>query len=278
MTKENKAIVICILPKNYYREVEGRKTFSPKEVKDWVDFQATLLGSSQKINYDLELRECEEGFEIITTNRTIESEIVKENSKIKLKMGQEMAALVSRNSTEKGQIICLPEQLKLDPDREGSPEIIDGYLCAKDGQQVSTLLVVQNWLKRNDFYLDGEVIKKIDQNSNSCIVNEHSHKGILVSLLLQQINYSGNYIELGASVLENGGVSKPIKLKLDESVANSTKLLSLVGHLKYHSDERAYFKVLADVETNYEAKGGIVKTKSIKILEITEDGLDKYRH
>lgn len=277
MTEKHEIIVLNKIPRAYFREVEGRKLFSPRRFDDWVRVNYVLVNGHKKTNYDIEIREQDDGFEIVATGLKIDPDVVISSYQDKMDRGKEMARLVQENARpEQSQTIFLPENLRLDPERERAPEVIDGYLYVRDSQEVSKLIEVQKWITKDDLYLDDEVFKKVVDSINPFVVNEYSRKSQLISFMLQKIDYSGSYLELHASVFENGILTKPIKLNIAEELTNSTILQSLMEHLKYPVDERAYFEALADVQTFYDIKSNLVKTKSIKILEIKEDGLARY--
>jgi hypothetical protein len=278
MKKNTDFIVLDNIPKTAFKEVDGRKAFSPKVFSDQVQFITTLLMGTQKTSYAIDVREQNDGFEIIATGMKIDPDFVRKSYQDKMNRGKDMARLVQEFAApENNQTIFLPENLELDSERESSPEVISGVLHAKNGYEVLTLVEIQKRLTKSDINLSGEAFTKIDDFSNPFIVNESVQENTPLCLMLQIVDYSGPHMQLSASVIENGALSKPVKLRIAEELQGTDQLQFLLEHLKYSVESRATFEVLADFTTTYAIKAELNKISNIKIRAFLDDGTSGYR-
>lgn len=277
MDQNSKILELDRIPKNRYQTIDGRKVFSPEDFEEFVKLQKMLLKGTKKTNYTIQIRVQDDGFDVVATDMMVEPDVVMNVYKEKMDRGKDIVKLVQKNADPScNQTIFLPENLKLDSERDCAPEVINGFLYAKDSHEVTTVIEIQKRLSKSNLALHGEVFEKIDSVSNPFIVNESIHKNQSIHITLQKIDYSGDYIQLWGSLFENGAMSKPVKIAISELLRGSKMILSLLKHLEFSIKERKSFEALADYDTTYDVKNGITRTKNIFLKEIIDDGISSY--
>lgn len=273
---ENNTVVLRQIPNDIIKKYNKKLLFKASEVNQISEDLKLILLGLKKINFDILVRQNDEGLEIIAISPSdmIEADDIKKAFNKIIKNTTSMIELVQKHASATSNTnIYLPQDLKQDPLRNIPPTVENGMLLVKDSNELQQLINIQKILNQRNVNLGDQFFEQI-KNPNPFLINEEKFLDKKIELIF--VEFLSNKI-IKAFMVTNSKLDKspkPIKLDFSEEIIKSKKHLKLVKHSLYN--EKNTFVVNGEIKSSYDIKNNTTKIEKILVTEILDFGLKGY--
>lgn len=273
---KNKTVVLRQIPSGIIKKDNKKILFKSSEVNQISEDLSCILTGLERINFDILVRQNEEGLEIIAISKLdlLETDDIKKAFNKIIKNTTSMIELVQKHASAKSNTnIYLPQDLQQDPLRNTPPTVEDGVLLVKDSSELEQLISIEKIIKQRSINLGDHSFEQI-KDPNPFLINED--KKLATKIELKFVEFLSIQVIKASMIISSDPeeLSTPIKLDFSEQITQSKKHLELVKHSLY--EEKNTFVVNGEITSSYDIKNDTIKIEKILVTEILDFGLKGY--
>lgn len=271
-------IVLRTIPQNLIRRDDNKNIlFKATDLNLISEDLNKMLVGLKKINFEILVRQKKEGLEIIAISPSdlFAEDDIRQTFDTIMKNTTSMVELVKNHASSMSSTsIFLPQDLKLDPERNIPPTVKNGILIIKNNNELQQLIDIEKIIKQRSINLGDACFEQI-QSPNPFLINEDKKSSEKIELKFVEFLSTQNIKASKIIRSEPEKLSKPIKVDFSEQIIKSKKYLELVKHSLYVTKNR--FIVNGEITSSYDVKNGTIKIEKILITEILDFGLGDYK-